>query len=134
MTFGSLVAQYRGMVGPEDATASAAILSSLERRWSAADQDVFIGAVLVNPFFRATPFIPRRCFVIAHMKSLLSQLYSCFFASEPPPDFSQEVHEYLFGSGHYSELDSTCAAQLTKSRNKVCSLFITSEVLNTDPP
>lgn len=39
-----------------DATAAAAVLESLERRWANVDQDVFILAVVFNPYIRLSCF------------------------------------------------------------------------------
>lgn len=51
LTFGFLVMQYKRMSDEGDRIASHSIISSLEKRWMAADQDIFIAAVIVNPFF-----------------------------------------------------------------------------------
>jgi hypothetical protein len=56
LTFGSLVAWYQAITGPEDNQAVVTILGSLEKQWWAVDQDIFITAVIVNHFFRATLF------------------------------------------------------------------------------
>lgn len=119
LTFGFLVARYRAMIGIEDRDAVVAILASLEKRWLVADQDVFIATVIVNPFFRATPFAPSSRFVVAHTKSLLSSLYTRFFKSLPPNSFYLEVHDYLMGSGHYSKLDAICSMHMHRSLSEV---------------
>ena len=120
LTFGSLVARYRVMAGPDDTTACAAILNSLEKRWLAADQDVFIAAVIINPFFRATPFAPGTRFIVARIKTLLSSLYTRFFQSDPPDTFFTELHDYLTRSGHYSELELICNMHIRRSKDEVC--------------
>ena len=51
LTFGFLVMQYQHMADEADRTASTSIISSLEKHWMAADQDIFIATVIVNPFF-----------------------------------------------------------------------------------
>ena len=109
------------MVDPEDIVGCTAILKSLEKRWLAADQGVFIAAVIVNPFFRVTPFAPGPRFINAHIKSLLASLYFRFFQSHPPNTFHSELHDYLMGSGQYGELESTCAVHIFKSKQEVCS-------------
>ena len=75
LTFGFLVVQYRAMVKAEDLVGCAAILQSLEKRWLAADQDVFIATVIVNPLFQTTPFASGPRFIITRIKALLASLY-----------------------------------------------------------
>ena len=120
LTFGSLVAQYRGMQHEEDIAARDAILGSLEKRWLVADQDIFIAAVVVNPFFQATPFAPGPRFVVARMKALFSSLYLRFFQSQPPDAFHTEIHDYLTASGRYRELGSSCHAHKLRIADNVC--------------
>jgi hypothetical protein len=120
LTFGSLVARYQAMVGSEDVVGCAAILQSLEKRWLAADQDVFIAAVIVNPFFRATPFAPGQRFTGAQIKSLLASLYFRFFRSQPPISFYSELHDYLMRSGQYKDLESMCAVHISNFQHEVC--------------
>ena len=50
LTFGFLVMQYQQMTGEADHAASKSIISSLETCWMAADQDIFVATVIVNPF------------------------------------------------------------------------------------
>ena len=132
LTFGFLAVRYRAMVDTEDLVGCAAILKSLEKRWLAADQDVFIAAVIVNPLFRTTPFIPGPCFIIAHVKSLLASLYLRFFLSEAPDVFYTEVHDFLMGSGRYSELGVTCARHVYTATREVRQVFISSMLANAD--
>ena len=120
LTFGSLIARYRKMTSPEDVTACTAILNSLEKHWSVADQDIFIAAVIVNPSFRATPFTPGPHFTTAHIKSLLSSLYLRFFQSQPPNSFYTELHDYLMGSGHYRALEMVCSVHAQKLQENIC--------------
>jgi hypothetical protein len=119
LTFGSLVARYRAMTGPEDATAHTAILNSLEKRWLAADQEVFIATVIVNPIFQASPFAPGTRFIVARIKTLLSSLYTRFFKSDPPNAFYEEVHDYLTKTGRYSGLESICYMHIAKKKDAV---------------
>jgi hypothetical protein len=56
LTFGFLVMKYRDEKMNQDIIGRDAIIKSIELRWSKSDQEVFISAVLVNPFYRTTPF------------------------------------------------------------------------------
>jgi hypothetical protein len=61
LTFGSLAIYYRDIKTTDSANilGATAILESIEKRWAKADQDVFIAAVLLNPFVKASPFSPQ---------------------------------------------------------------------------
>ena len=76
LTFGFLVMQYEQTMDEADCTASKSIISSLEKHWMVADQDIFIATVIVNPFFRADPFARHSRFVVAGIIELLACLYA----------------------------------------------------------
>lgn len=119
ITFGFLDARYRAMTGPEDAIGCAAILASLEKHWLAADQNIFITTVIVNPLFQTTPFTPGPHFTNAHIQSLLGLLYSRFFQLSSPESFYTELLEYLMGAGQYSELVEVCSWHIRNSKRVV---------------
>jgi len=120
LTFGYLTIKYQAMVAPEDLVGCTAILNSLEKRWLAADQDVFVATVIVNPLYWTTPFAPHLRFTNARIKTLLASLYSRFFKAPPPEAFYTELHEFLTGSGLYTDFDTMCSLHVTSSRNRVC--------------
>ena len=107
LTFGFLVMQYQQMADGDDHAATS-ILSSLEKCWMAADQDVFIATMIVNPFFHTEPFSLHSRFVVAGVIELLGCLYTRFFQEEPPYSFSAELHDYLMADGQYTKLRATC--------------------------
>lgn len=126
LTFGFLVMQYRQMTDKDDHIASVSIISSLEKRWMAADQDIFIAAVIVNPFFRAVPFDRNPRFVVAGIIDLLGSLYTRFFWEAPPPVFGSELREYLMAEGQYVALRATCIRHETMAQEQVRSVFTSS--------
>jgi len=126
LTFGFLVMQYQKMTGKADCVASHSIISSLEKHWMAADQDIFIATVIVNPFFRAGPFGCHPRFVVSGIIELLEHLYTQFFWEEPPPGFSPELSDYLTAEGQYSALCATCLRHNTAAEKEVCSAFASS--------
>lgn len=120
LTFGYLFMRYRTICGPEDMVGHTAILDSLEKRWLAAEQDVFIAAVIVNPLFRTAPFAPNQRFTNARIKTLLASLYSRFFRTQDiPSQFYSEAQDYLMGSGQYHDFEATCARHLSDSKRDV---------------
>jgi hypothetical protein len=56
MTFSSLAMQYSKLTDAEDAVIQTALLESIEKRWEASDQTVFIASVILNPFLKIDPF------------------------------------------------------------------------------
>jgi len=83
-----------------------AILSSLERRWAKADQEVFIAAVLVNPLFHWSPFSKSSHFSNANIISLFTRLWKRFnnTTDRPPSEFYQQVGNWLDLSGVFANL------------------------------
>jgi hypothetical protein len=109
-------------------------LNSFEKRWLATDQLVFIAAIIVNPFFRTAPFAPHLRFNNAHIKSLLGSLYSRFFQSDAPNVFHVELHNFLMGSGQYSELVVTCTRHMYNATHEVRWLCVPSKLTGIDNP
>jgi hypothetical protein len=56
MTFSSLEMQYSKLTDAEDAVIQTALLESIEKRWEASDQTIFIASVILNPFLKINPF------------------------------------------------------------------------------
>jgi hypothetical protein len=83
LTFGSLAIYYCDIKTTDSANilGATAILESIEKQWAKADQDVFIAAVLLNPFVKASPFSPQVPFLTqAGVLSLMKCLYLRFFS------------------------------------------------------
>ena len=132
LAFGYLIKRYRAMVAPEDLIGCTAILNSLEKRWLAADQRIFIATVIVNPFYRTTAFAPRQRFINAHIKNLLASLYLRFFGTPVPDEFYTELHDFLMGSGQYNELEVTCARYIHRSKDEVCFPYCHSKTASVN--
>jgi len=131
LTFGFLVMQYRRMADKDDSIASAMIISSLEKCWMAADQDIFIAAVIVNPFFWMVPFGCNPRFVVSGIINLLECLSTRFFQESTPHIFGSELRDYLTAEGQYTTLHSTCIRHEIRAQNEVCSVFTSSPGLQT---
>lgn len=126
LTFGFLTMQYQQLTDDGDHAASISIISSLEKRWAAADQDIFIATVIVNPFFQANPFGRHPKFVVAGITELLGRLYTRFFLEEPPYSFNVELRDYLTSAGQYSELRPTCIMHKAMAQKQVHPAFASS--------
>jgi hypothetical protein len=44
------------MTDPEDVEGCTTIIESIEACWATADQEIFIAAVVLNPFYQSMPF------------------------------------------------------------------------------
>ena len=128
LTFGSLVLEYKNLRDNRDGDGVAcdAILSSLEKRWSNTEQEVFIAAVVLNPFFKHRPFKPTARFQPATVYQSFLQLWGRFFPGEESPRVSlyENVIDYLTGTGVFATLGATVELNLDISARKVIHLTI----------
>ncbi|KAF6746082.1 hypothetical protein DFP72DRAFT_823413, partial [Ephemerocybe angulata] len=113
ITFGFLVHKYTGMA--DDVIAQAAILKSVEARWAKADQEVFVAAVLINPLYRTTPFLPLESLNFANINGLLSRLWIRFFFEAPPSLFLEHAGQFLDGTGFFARLEAEAARELDRA-------------------
>lgn len=109
MTFGHLVMQYQSMTDQEDMVGCMAIIESIEARWATADQEIFIAAVVLNPFYKSTPFSPLQFLTNAGIHSMLGRLWQRLFEEVvPPSEFHQQVNGYLHHTDLFCDLKSAC--------------------------
>lgn len=108
LIFGLLHMRYTKLKNesPEDQVACDAILNSLELRWSKADQDIFIAAVLLNPLHKAAPFAKMITFSTAGIYTLLCRLWTRFYKSAPPAGLLGEMKDYFDNKGSYDFLNT----------------------------
>lgn len=111
--------QYRDEKMNEDPAGCDAIIASIEARWAKSDQQVFVCAVLVNPFYRTTPFAPLSCFNHAHICVLLTRLYTRFYGEQPNPLFMTHAFDFLNGTGFFQHLDSQIAYEIETAAREV---------------
>lgn len=115
------------MVDPEDEEGCAAIMDSIENRWQKADQELFIAAVILNPFFRTSTFAPLPFLNNAGIHSLLRSLWIRFYSTQPPPEFHAQVTDYLNGTGFFQNLQMQCGiVQVAADRLVSLTLFFIS--------
>lgn len=122
LTFGALTMEYKDLRDNRDGdeVACNAILNSLERRWANTDQDVFVAAVILNPFFKHTPFKPLPRFQPANIYNLFVVLWNRFFPGQPAPvTLYGNVLDYLRERGDFVTLNASVVACLDMSNQKV---------------
>jgi len=118
LTFGSLFMQYRNM--DENKDMQIAILSSLEKRWAKADQEVFIAAVLVNPLFRVSPFRRLDFLNRSGIRALFTRLWKRFYpGSSPSFDFITHIFDFIDGTGFFLELDESVKYEYERATREV---------------
>ncbi|KAJ6587338.1 ribonuclease H-like domain-containing protein, partial [Mycena sp. CBHHK59/15] len=90
LAFGLLYAKYKdgsGFYIDEEDSGVCAVLDSLEKRWKNAgrEQEVFIAAVLLNPYFKNSPFSHLPILNRAGIDLTFERLWSRFFKQPAPP-------------------------------------------------
>jgi hypothetical protein len=125
LTFGSLFMQYHAM--DDDKEVQTAILSSLEKRWAKAEQEVFIAAVLVNPLFRVSPFCQLDFLNRSGIRALFTRLWKRFYPSEsqPPFEFSTHIFNFIDGNGFFLELEESIRYELQSATAEVWAYLVT---------
>jgi hypothetical protein len=79
-----------------------AIISSLEKRWAKADQEVFIVAVFLNPYIR------RRCFsraalTEAELYNMVAHIFERIFGQKADIGLLKAFTDYSKGQGEFSD-------------------------------
>lgn len=124
LTFGFLLMQYRDENMKEDPVGRDSIIASIEARWAKADQQVFVCAVLVNPFYRTIPFASLPCFNQAHIRVLLTQLYIRFYG-EPVDDlFMTHAYDFFNGTGFFKHIDGQIDFEIKEATREVIFYFL----------
>ncbi|KAJ8462759.1 hypothetical protein ONZ51_g10696 [Trametes cubensis] len=111
ITFGVLLHAFDSLNDSQQIIKDA-VIASLEKRWDKSDQDVFIAAVILNPFIRTQPFqhLPE-LFTPAAIYLLLQRLWTRFYPDTPvPADFYTSVISYLSEDGQFATLSKTITA------------------------
>jgi hypothetical protein len=124
LTFGYLVMQYREMTDPDNRRGAQVIMNSIEKRWAAADQEIFIAAVILNPFYQNSPFSPLHFLNNAGIHALLNRLWRRFYNEDPPAALSQQIAEYLQQTGLFANLDSSIRIHLNANSREVCLICL----------
>jgi hypothetical protein len=79
------------------------IINSIEKRWSKADQDLFVACVFLNPFIKISLFNPQMM-TLAILLGIRCRLYTRVFSvNDCPREFMTEIFNYAHNKGIYSE-------------------------------
>ncbi|KAJ3771237.1 hypothetical protein FB446DRAFT_645581, partial [Lentinula raphanica] len=104
LTLGSLYMHFDQLNDPIDADIHTAVLESIEKRWSKTDQEVFIAAVLLNPFVGKVFKPTLLWFNQAGILALLSKLYKRFFEEDVATHLFQNIADYYSKRGLFSSI------------------------------
>jgi len=105
LTFGYLIVSYKAMKDPDDLPGVQAIIKSIEKRWAKADQEIFIAAMILNPFYRREPLAATPMFNNAGITALLGRVFKRLRrTTEVPQEFYLELNDYLNLQGTFSNL------------------------------
>ncbi|EJD34657.1 hypothetical protein AURDEDRAFT_41180, partial [Auricularia subglabra TFB-10046 SS5] len=81
-----------------------AVLRSLEKRWAAADQDIFLLALVLNPYVRLSCFSLRSPFrTPGNICAMAEAAFTRFYGMEPGVEFGDELVSYLTKKGTWSD-------------------------------
>ena len=98
MTFASLYHFFDSLTDIQDQPIRTAVCRSLETRWEKAEQDVFVAAVILNPWLRTASFRPLvHLFAPAAIHALFVRLWKRFWPTEVPVPalLYAELNNYL---------------------------------------
>ena len=128
LTLGYLSMQHTKLLeDDEDRPRATSIINSIEKRWAAADQEVFIAAVVLNPFFKTIPFANHISLTNAGIHTLLECLWLCFFggqnAAVAPLELDTQIADYLMGTGVWVDLQTRTQIHKNKAEQNVMSLY-----------
>ncbi|KAJ7459620.1 hypothetical protein B0H11DRAFT_1736953, partial [Mycena galericulata] len=133
LAFGLLYAKYKsGLHIEQEDSGIRAVLNSLEKRWknAGAEQEVFIAAVLLNPYFKNTPFSHLPILNRAGIDLTFERLWKRFFKQPAPPDLRMNSREYFDGTGFFAGLQSYCNSEIERRRaNRVSCYYSHSMAL-----
>ena len=120
LTLGYLSMQYMKLLKDhKDRPGATAIINSVKKQWAAADQEVFIATVVLNPFFKTTPFTNHIPLTNAGIHTLLEHLWLCFFgeqnATVAPLKCDTQIADYLTGTGVWVDLQTQTRTKLSRT-------------------
>ncbi|KAG0707177.1 ribonuclease H-like domain-containing protein, partial [Suillus ampliporus] len=107
ISFGFLHFRYSKIDDNTDLAARTAVLASVERRWGQCDQEVFIAAIIVNPFYKVSPFRKVPLTTRAGLATLFARLWHRFYnTNDIPLDLYTDLDDYLNSSHDFAYMDN----------------------------
>ena len=123
LIFGYLVMQYKQPEMAKDPVGCDAIINSIEMRWRKSDQELFIAAVLVNPFYHNKPFVKLPFLTNAEIWVLFCHLWQQLFKTTVPDNFEDLLHHFFASTGSFAGLESQCDYAVRTAHSKVNRIY-----------
>ena len=111
--------QYEKMTDPEDLAPCGAIIKSIDKCWTKVDQEVFISAVILNPFHQGSVFSSCAGLTNASITSLLDKVWHHLFRTDPPSKLHVELRNYLKHENHFKMLQQQCNIEISAAHADV---------------
>ena len=100
------------------------VLGSLERQWKAADQDIFILTIFLNPYICHHIF-NKHTLTVGQLIGMAHYAFKCFFKVDPMPKFTTGLINYANGRAEFSATAMLLDHLRTEvvRANKVCTFL-----------
>ena len=124
LILGLLYLQFSEFKETDERSMRATMLSAIESRWLKVDQDVFVAALILNPFHKISAFQPLHFLTTGGVYGLMRRLWVRFYGTEPTTDLWRNVRDYLENTGEYATMKSYIGPIRAdaESRVRLCSL------------
>jgi len=84
------------MRDPDDQPGCTAIIDSIERRWAKSDQEIFLAAIILNPFYQRQPFMAHELFNNAGIIALIGRVFKRVEKTDNiPTELYRQLQDYL---------------------------------------
>ena len=131
ITFGALFQHFNVLHDNKDFAIKDVVLKSLEKRWAASDQDLFIASVLLNPFHPLQPFNQNiTLFSVSSLRVLFNRIWQRFYKCNAPEDLWDTYMDYTKGYAASETLNATVTDLLIKSERQASDLFAIVSITN----
>lgn len=110
LVFGMLLMEYAQLKSDPDLSDTTELIevieSSIERRWKACDQSVYLAAIILHPLIKTKPFSTFSSLNRMEMWALIEGLWKRFYPDRLSGSLWQQFESYLDGSGRFSQMEA----------------------------
>ncbi|KAF9219566.1 hypothetical protein BS17DRAFT_855354 [Gyrodon lividus] len=105
ISFGFLYFWYSKLSDDLNTPVQRAVLESAECQWANCDQEVFIAAVIANPFYGVAPFNKISLTTRAGLVALFGRLWLQFYKENALTELFTDLEGYLTSSGDFAYMN-----------------------------
>ncbi|KAG2360241.1 ribonuclease H-like domain-containing protein, partial [Suillus spraguei] len=107
ISFGFLHFHYSKIDNDTDLAAHTAVLASIKRCWEQCNLEVFIAAIIMNPFYKVSPFQNVPLTTRAGLATLFACLWHHFYnTNDVPLNLYMDLDDYLNSSHDFTYMDN----------------------------